>query len=155
MSKARDRMRQAYDQKTEPAAQSQPLTPAPMATKVKEKPKSERPPAPPPQKPARKQQVQHHADTPTAVQMIAREDLPLDTYGIKPVATNFGCYNRDLWKWLKDFSSDNQFNGGVPITKSQLMEICLDVVMYDLAIEPIGYNSHQELREAIQNRIGR
>jgi hypothetical protein len=90
---------------------------------------------------------------PTGVTQIARNDVPLTIYGIKPVATNFNCYNKDIFKWLRDFSSNNQFNGGVPVTKSQVIEIALDVLMYDLGINPIGYESQEALREDIQRRI--
>lgn len=156
-------MKQAFDgtskpvtpapAKVEPAKPAAPLAQPKATNTVKETPRAERPPAPPAQRPARKEPLHQHADIPTAVKQIAREDVDITNYGIKPVATNFNVYNKELWKWLTGFSSDNRFNGGVPITKSQLMEICLDVIMYDLDIEPIGYESQQELREAIQRKL--
>jgi len=90
---------------------------------------------------------------PTGVVQIARPDVDPSVYGRKAVATNFNCYNKEVFEWMRSFSSNNQFNGGVPITKSQLIEVILDVVMYDLDIKPIGYASQQELREDIQYRI--
>lgn len=89
----------------------------------------------------------------TSISQIARPELPVTTYGVKPVATSFNCYNKELFEWLRNFSSNNQFSGGVAITKSQLIEIALDVIMYDLAIKPIGYESQQALREDIQNKL--
>jgi hypothetical protein len=100
-----------------------------------------------------KMKRQGEANLPTGALQIAREDVDPESYGIKPVATNFNCYNKKLFTWLKSFSSDNQFNGGVPITKSQVIEIMLDVMMYDLDINPIGYESQAELREDIQRKI--
>ncbi len=97
--------------------------------------------------------AQRTKSLPTGALQIARSDIPESTYGVKPVATNFNCYNKELFQWLRDFSSSNQFNGGVPITKSQLIEIILDVMYYDLGIEPIGYGSQEELREEIQRKI--
>jgi hypothetical protein len=141
MSSAKERMKQAYNKESQKAPTTQPIQQvikSAPATPVKEQPKPE---------------VTVPADTPTPVKQIARPDVDISTYGLKPVATNFNCYNRELWKWLTSFSSDNRFNGGSSITKSQLMEISLDVIMYDLGINPIGYESQQELREAIQNRI--
>lgn len=93
------------------------------------------------------------SELPTGVAQIARDDVPVTSYGVKPVATNFNCYNKELFEWLKSFSSNNQFNGGVPITKSQFIEVVLDVIYYDLGINPIGYESQQALREDIQNKI--
>lgn len=149
-----DRFANAFDtDKKQPQAQRN--TPAPVVkqtTPVAPEPERQEEPLPP-ARPVVARKTKQQSDIPTAVQQIIREDVPLEYYGVKPVQTNFGCYNKELWKWLKEFSSENRFNGGVPITKSQLMEICLDVVMYDLDINPIGYESQQQLREDIQNRI--
>lgn len=97
--------------------------------------------------------VQKDSSLPTGVLQIARDDVSVTSYGVKPVATNFNCYNKELFEWLRTFSSNNQFNGGCAITKSQLIEIVLDVIYYDLGINPIGYESQQALREDIQMRI--
>lgn len=154
MNKAKALMRQAHAHKTlqESTIQSQ---------GVKYMPESPRPPAPPAQPkveiPVRKEpegkQVLKEKNYPTAVLQIAREDVPVTNYGIKPVPTNFNCYNKEIFTWLKNFSSNNQFSGGVPITKSQVMEIALDVLFYDLGINPIGYESQQALREDIQHKL--
>lgn len=155
MSSARERMKQAHSNKgaTTPAVPPERLTPSPVVVDTKPEPESLRPEAPPAQPPKVVTQVKQQADIPTGVRQIARDDVPITSYGKKPVPTNFNVYNKELWKWLTGFSSDNRFNGGVSITKSQLMEICLDVMMYDLGINPIGYESQQQLREDIQNKI--
>ena len=154
MSKAKLFMRQAHSQQqvmVQPPlypAESKKITPGTQASNgIKEIPKTPRPATPP------SQHVKQSIKVPTGVSQIAREDAPLSDYGVKPVATNFNCYNKEVFKWLRDFSSNNQFNGGVPITKSQVIEIALDVLLYDLGINPIGYESQQTLREDIQNKI--
>lgn len=154
MNRAKALMKQAH------MRSSQPLTPAPVASGgVKETPVTPRPEPPAPQPvqqvvapPAPRVQPKPKA-TPTGVMQIARNDVPLESYGVKAVATNFNCYNKELFDWLRTFSSNNQFSGGVAITKSQIIEIALDVLFYDLGINPIGYESQQALREDIQNKI--
>lgn len=146
MSSAMERMRRAYDNEQPTVVKTAPTKAIPE-TKQETAPVIRQP------KPAPKKSSLPVTDIPTAVRQIARPDVDLTIYGAKSVATNFNCYNRDLWTWLTTFSSANQFNGGNPITKSQLIEISLDVVMYDLDINPVGYESQQELREAIQKRI--
>lgn len=149
MNKVKAMMKQAH-------SQSHTLTPAPMVSNIKPAPTTSRPEVHPqavpharPMAPERKKPV----NVPTGVLQIARDDVLVEDYGVKPVATNFNCYNKEVFKWLRDFSSSNQFSGGVPITKSQVIEIALDVLMYDLDINPIGYESQQALREDIQNKI--
>jgi hypothetical protein len=156
MNKVRALLKQAHQQ-------SQPLldtsakvkfSPPTVKTEPETHLESEAPPAPsveetPRQATAKKKE----ASLPTGVLQIARDDIPVTSYGVKPVATNFNCYNRELFEWLRTFSSNNQFNGGCAITKSQLIEIALDVIYYDLGIKPIGYESQQALREDIQRRI--
>lgn len=144
MNKAKSLMKQVHNQQQASPNLTQSKE---VLHGVKPEPTTPRPPAPKPQ-PAVAPVIK-----PTAVNQIARDDVPYEFYGIKPVTTNFNCYNKDLFKWLQSFSSDNQFNGGVAITKSQLFEIVLDVIKYDLDINPIGYESQQALREDIQNRI--
>lgn len=153
MNRAKALMKQAH------MRASQPLTPAPVVSGgVKETPVTPRPEPPAPQPvqqvvvPAPQVQQKPKAK-PTGVMQIARNDVPLESYGVKAVATNFNCYNKELFDWLRTFSSNNQFSGGVAITKSQIIEIALDVLFYDLGINPIGYESQQALREDIQNKI--
>lgn len=148
MNKVKSMMKQAH-------AQSQSLTESPVKINIKSAPETPRPMAPPAQPPVRT--MKDYSDIkhtfPTGVAQIARDDVPVNSYGVKPVATNFNCYNKELFEWLKTFSSNNQFSGGVPITKSQLIEVMLDVMYYDLGINPIGYESQQALREDIQNKV--
>ena len=92
-------------------------------------------------------------DIPTKLKQIARDDVPFEHYGLKPVKSNFDCYNKEIFKWLKNFSTENQFNGGVAIHKSQVTEMALEVLFYDLGINPIGYESQQALREDIQKKL--
>lgn len=111
------------------------------------------PPAPKKKTSPRSSKDRTLSDLPTGIAQVARDDVPADHYGIKPVQVHFNTANKILKNWLKDFSSDNQFNGGIAITKSQFIEIMLDVMMYDLDINPIGYESHAELREDIQQKL--
>ena len=154
MNRAKALMKQAHMRAASPE-----LTQSSMVTGgVKETPVTPRPEPPAPQP---VQQVvappvpvqQKSKAMPTGVMQIARNDIPLDSYGVKAVATNFNCYNKELFDWLRTFSSNNQFSGGCAITKSQIIEIALDVLFYDLGINPIGYESQQALREDIQNKI--
>jgi hypothetical protein len=146
MNKVKAMMKQAH-------SQSQPLTQSPVQVNIKSQPESPRPATPPAQPPVMTKPTRTQVALPTGVSQIARDDVPVTDYGIKPVATNFNCYNKEVFKWLREFSSNNQFSGGVPVTKSQVIEIALDVLMYDLGINPIGYESQQALREDIQNKI--
>ncbi|MBU5262001.1 hypothetical protein [Bacillus atrophaeus] len=92
-------------------------------------------------------------DVPTKLKQIARDDVPDEHYGLKPVKSNFDCYNKEIFKWLKNFSTENQFNGGVAIHKSQVTEMALEVLFYELGINPIGYESQQALRDDIQQKL--
>jgi hypothetical protein len=91
-------------------------------------------------------------DVPTPIRQVAREDVPLSNYG-SPVQNNFQLFDEELDDWLKSFSRKNQRRGGAAITKSQFIHICMDVIKYDMEIEPIGYESHQQLREDLQSRL--
>lgn len=105
------------------------------------------------QRPTRSAAVNVNTELPKGIVDVMRDDVPASDYGVKRVQTHFDCANRVVRKWITDFSSDNQFNGGVAITKSQAIEVMLDVMYYDLGINPIGYESAQELREDIINKI--
>jgi hypothetical protein len=147
MSNARDFMKQAHANKDNtPQTVTSPLVEkkAPALVIPKSQPVVKR------KQPVAKENI---TDIPTAVRQIARDDVPITMYGINPVQTPFQTYNRELFEWLRNFSSANQFNGGVAISKSQAIEIMLDVMMYDLGINPIGYESQQALRKDIQNKI--
>lgn len=92
-------------------------------------------------------------DLPATVRKLIRSDVSEDVYGVKPVGNYFNCYNQELYEWLGSFSSKNKFNGGVSIGKSTLIEIILDVAMYDMKLEPMGFQSPRELRAYLQNKI--
>jgi hypothetical protein len=97
--------------------------------------------------------VKHTSDLPTAVKKIARPDIPIDTYGINSWKSNFDIYNKEVVKFIRNFSANNQLNGGNAITKSQLIEVVLDVMIYDLGLQPLGFESPKALREYIQEQL--
>ncbi len=140
MSNIKEMMRQAHSQSKQPS------------TSVEHEPIRHKEPSEP-KKEIAQPIAQNTKKLPTGALQIARSDIPETTYGVKSVVTNFSCYNKELLRFLKEFSSNNQFSGGIPITKSQFVEIALDVIYYDLGIRPIGYESHEELREDIQRKI--
>lgn len=88
----------------------------------------------------------------SAIKMM-RPGIPKEMYGLKPVGIGFNCYSEEIEEWLSKFSKRNQRNGGCALTKSQIVEICLDVIMYDLELTGKGYKSQAELREGIQKLI--
>jgi hypothetical protein len=142
----KEMMQQAHENQSQPIAQSQPLKQSPVATQgVKQRPVSPRPATPPAQPRANR--------IPTELKQIARPDVPVDHYGVKGVQLHFQPYNKVLRRWLKDFSSENQSNGGCAITKTQVMEMMLDIMMYDLEILPLGYETQQEMREDILEKM--
>jgi hypothetical protein len=93
------------------------------------------------------------ASLPSSVKKVARPDLDPSTYGVSPWKSNFDVYNKELVEFIRNFSANNQLNGGCAITKSQLIEVILDVIYYDLKLDPIGFESVQELRKYLQDRI--
>ncbi|ACK98765.1 MULTISPECIES: hypothetical protein [Bacillus] len=91
---------------------------------------------------------------PKKVALFAREEgIVNGSYGSKRLQTSFDCANKEVHQWAKSFTTENQFNGGCSITKSDLIEICLDTFFYDLGLEPIGYESYEELREDIWRKM--
>jgi hypothetical protein len=88
-----------------------------------------------------------------AAKKIARKDVSPDVYGVSSWKSNFDLHNKELVEFIRNFSSNNKLNGGCSITKSQLIEVILDVMYYDLGLEPIGFQSIEELRSYIQERI--
>lgn len=146
---AEDMMQGAYKQKTN---ENEVKVKSKIASTPGQQPTIEQTPVVPKVKPTTPI-TKEHKELPTGIAQVARDDVPVSHYGIKPVQVHFSTANRELRKWLTSFSSDNQFNGGVAITKSQFIEVMLDVMMYDLDINPIGYESHSELREDIQQKI--
>ncbi|UYX56060.1 hypothetical protein M3Y14_34325 (plasmid) [Bacillus thuringiensis] len=91
---------------------------------------------------------------PKKVALFAREEgIVNGSYGSKRLQTSFDCANKEVHQWAKSFTTENQFNGGCSITKSDLIEICLDTFFYDLGIEPVGYESYAEFREDIWRKM--
>lgn len=91
---------------------------------------------------------------PKKVALFAREEgIVNGSYGSKRLQTSFDCANKEVHQWAKNFTTENQFNGGCSITKSDLIEICLDTFFYDLGLEPIGYESYAEMREDIWRKM--
>lgn len=156
MASAKDFMRQAHANRENTATKEAPptLTPSPVVTNSKPEPTTPRPEAPPPQRKAKVLVTPAgFDDMPTSVKQIARHDVPVEHYGVSSYQSNFGVFDKEMLKWLTEFSKENKMNGGCSITKSQLIHIIMDVAFYDLDISPIGFESHQELREHIQNQI--
>lgn len=84
----------------------------------------------------------------------ARRDINPASYRNSRKQANFEYANEVVHGWAKEFSNANQDNNnGCAITRSDLIEICMDTIFYDLAIDPIGYKSHDELRADIKNRM--
>lgn len=91
---------------------------------------------------------------PKKVALFAREEgIVNGSYGSKRLQTSFDCANKEVHQWAKSFTTENQFNGGCSITKSDLIEICLDTFFYDLGIEPVGYETYAEFREDIWRKM--
>lgn len=156
MLSAKELMRQAHANRETAAAQEPaPMaTPAPVVTNATPAPAATRPAAtPPPRKAKVMATPAGFDDMPTSVKQIARHDVPVEHYGVSSYQSNFGVFDKEMLKWLTEFSKENKMNGGCSITKSQLIHIIMDVAFYDLDISPIGFESHQELREHIQNQI--
>jgi hypothetical protein len=89
----------------------------------------------------------------TGANKVARLDVPIETYGVNPVTSAINIYNMELHEFLGSFSARNQFRGGAAINKSTLIEVILDVAMYDMGLQPQGFQSAQELREFLQSKI--
>ena len=91
--------------------------------------------------------------TNTPVAQIAREDLAIEKYGVNSWKSNFNIYNKDIVDFVRNFSSSNQLSGGKAITKSQMLEVMLDVMYYDLDIRPIGFDSPNDFREYLKEKM--
>ena len=89
----------------------------------------------------------------SSAKKIARTDISSEVYGVSAWKSNFDLHNKELVEFVRNFSANNQLNGGCAITKSQLIEVILDVMYYDVGLEPIGFQSVQELRSYIQEKI--
>lgn len=87
----------------------------------------------------------------SAFDKIRRPGLDDSVYGVRPWLSNMQVYNRDLVHFIRNFSTENKLNGGVPITKSELLEVILEVLFYDKGLKPIGFESIEQLRAYLQN----
>lgn len=149
-SNIRDRMKSVHQSGTESA----PLRTIEEPPAVKEEHAEAITETTEPRKKPKKQYVQskHKVDIKDHPgRFVMRPGVDPDVYSIKPPQGSLGIYNREVDDFISSFSKDNQRNGGVAITKSQLIEIVFDVLHYDLAIAPIGYESHEELRQHLQS----
>ncbi|WP_067923796.1 hypothetical protein [Alicyclobacillus shizuokensis] len=114
----------------------------------------EEPSAPSPSAPPDSKTDTEYPEVPRKARHVYRPGLDPKLYSPnKPVMKQVGIYNREIYKWTSDFSEENQFNGGCAITQSTLIEIILDVVKYDMGLEPIGFPSTQALREYLQSKL--
>lgn len=104
-------------------------------------------------KPVIPAQINPSTDISTPIQQIARPDIALERYGVNPWKSNFNIYNKDIVNFVRNFSAENQLNGGSAITKSQMIEVLLDVVFYDMQLKPEGFQSVQELRKHLQEKL--
>ena len=84
---------------------------------------------------------------------LMREGIPESNYAEVPTRSTFGVHNYDIDDFLTDFSKKNQRRGGIPITKSHLIELVMDVAIYDMGLTPSGFNSKEEVREYLQKRL--
>lgn len=92
----------------------------------------------------------------TKIRQIARPDLPIEYYRHGPKKSHFDLYNRNLAKRLEsqNFSQVNAYtNGGVSLTKSQVIEACLDFVFYDMELRPEGFKSTEDLRNHLRSKL--
>ena len=84
---------------------------------------------------------------PSKARFVAREDVSPDVYGVNPWKSNFDIYDKNVARFIRNFSQENRMNGGKAITKSQLIETILNVMIYDVQLKPIGFQSTKHLRE--------
>lgn len=84
---------------------------------------------------------------------VMRDDVEPSIYAIKTPQSSYGIYNTDVDDFIKDFSKKNQRAGGCAITQSQLIEIVMDVMHYDIGLKPDGFGSHDELRQFIRSNL--
>ncbi|GAK41920.1 hypothetical protein TCA2_4412 [Paenibacillus sp. TCA20] len=85
---------------------------------------------------------------------VKRPELPDDLYREVPSTSSYQIYNKDIDKFIKNFSSENsQYRGGAKITPSMLIEAVLDFTFYDMDIRPDGYIDLEELREHMRSKL--
>jgi len=140
---ARDRLKHAKSY--EEIQQNTPIITTPMKPKVS-LPNSE---------PRTHQQQETIMDEsiPVNVRRVMRPDVSVDRYGINPFTSTLNLYNRDLIGWVSNFSRENKMNGGRPLNKSTMIEAILDFAMYDMELEPMGFQDANELREYLRSKL--
>lgn len=93
------------------------------------------------------------------LQKFKREEFPLDMYYEKPFPVRFQMLNAELHQFLQTFSSQNQRHRGKAILNYNLMEVMMEVIIYDLGLKPYneetgkGFQSIQEIRDYLQRKI--
>jgi len=92
-------------------------------------------------------------DVKAEVKKVMRQDVSPDKYGVEPVQRNIRYYNEDVVEWLGKFSTKNQFRGGIAFNQSAVIENILQVMIYDLDLQPIGFKSGEELRQHILQKL--
>jgi hypothetical protein len=85
--------------------------------------------------------------------LFKRDDLDPSVYGVQRIMSGFQLHNIEVIDWLSSFSKHNQLNGGCTITKSTLLEVILDVVYYEMNVQPHGFQSPHDLRDYLMTRI--
>lgn len=84
---------------------------------------------------------------------VQREDVPIENYTESIRTTSFNLYDKELRKWLKDFSERNQDNGGCPIPQAFFLEILLGFLHYDLKLEANGYRTRDEFINDLKRKL--
>lgn len=85
---------------------------------------------------------------------VQRHDVPTENYTERIRTTSFNIYDKELRKWLKDFSENNQDNGGCPIPQAFILEMVLGILHYDLKMEPNGYRTRDEFIADLKRKMG-
>jgi hypothetical protein len=88
-----------------------------------------------------------------AIQRVFRSGLTMDDYGKSGKAHQIFIYNKHVNRFLKNFSDDNKDAGGAPIIKNALVEAILDVAIYDMGLEPSGFQHVDEIREFLRSKL--
>ena len=101
----------------------------------------------------KEKQAARDVDYSAEVKKVLRHDVDPDKYGVAPVQRNVRYYNEDVVDWLGKFSRKNVQRGGIALTQSSVIENILQVMIYDLDLQPIGFESGEELRQYILQKL--
>lgn len=82
-----------------------------------------------------------------------RTGLTEADYGKRSKPHQVYIYNKHVNRWLKNFSDENKDEGGEPIIKNALFEAILDVVIYDMGLEPSGFKNVEEIRNYLRSKL--